>query len=122
MLLWLFLMLFAQVATRAPSFEVASVKPSQRPIGPDYNNRLTYSPSAFTSRNATLKTLIAEAYRFQRRQVRGPAWIDENEYDIDARANGFSRNEGIATMLRGFRPSASTSGNTRKTVSRECSN
>lgn len=97
---WLVLTLFAQVAAQAPSFEVASVKPSQMSVGPDYNNRLTYSPSVFTARNATLKALIAEAYRVQRRQVLGPAWIDQNEYDIDARTSGFSTYEEIANMLR----------------------
>jgi uncharacterized protein (TIGR03435 family) len=102
MLLWPLLMFFAQVAGQVPSFEVASVRPSQASVGPDYNNRFTHSPSAFTARNATLKALIAEAYRVQRRQVLGPAWIDQNEYDIDARANRFSSNEEMATMLQGL--------------------
>ncbi len=102
MLPWLLLALLPQVSAQDPTFEVASVKASQRTVGPDYNNRLTYSPTAFTARNATLKVLIAEAYRFQRRQVLGPSWIDQNEYDIDARVSGSSSREQIAAMLRGL--------------------
>ena len=85
---------------QSASFEVATVKPSQRSVGPDYNNQFTYAPSAFAARNATLKGLIAEAYRLQRRQVMGPAWIDQNEYDIEARTNTAVSREEISAMLR----------------------
>ena len=100
MLLWLVLAFLAQGPAQTPSFEVASVKRSQKPVGPDYNNQFAYSPSGFTARNATLKALVAEAYRLQRRQVLGLAWMDQEEYDIDARANGASSREQISSMLR----------------------
>ena len=100
MLFWLALTLCVQASAQAPSFDVASVKPSQKTVGPDYNNQLKYSPSAFSARNATLKALIAEAYRLQRRQVFGPAWIDQNEYDIEARVNHSSSREQLWTMLQ----------------------
>ena len=100
MLFWLMLTLCVEAIAQAPSFDVASVKPSQKTVGPDYNNQFKYSPSAFTARNATLKALIAEAYRLQRRQVIGPAWIDKNEYDIDARVNDSSSREQLSTMLQ----------------------
>ena len=102
MLLWLVLTSVAQVPAQAPLFEITSVKRSQSSVGADYNNRLTYSQSAFNARNATLKALIVEAYRLQRSQVLGPAWIDQDEYDIEARSNGSSSHEQIATMLRGL--------------------
>jgi uncharacterized protein (TIGR03435 family) len=88
--------------TPAPSFDVASVKPSQHIVGPDYNNQLTYSPSGFTARNVTLKRLIADAYGLQLNQVSGPNWLDQNEYEIDARAAGASTKEQMAPMLRGL--------------------
>lgn len=100
MLLWLVLALIAQGSAQTPSFEVTSVKRSQNQVGPDYNNQFTYSPSGFTARHATLKALVAEAYRVQRRQVLGPAWIDQEEYDIEARAIGAASREQISTMLR----------------------
>ena len=89
-------------AAVAQSFEVASVRPSQQTAGPDYNNKFTYSPSAFTARNATLKALVAEAYGVQHRQVFGPAWIDRDEYDIEARAGSAAAREQLMLMLRAF--------------------
>ncbi len=84
----------------APAFDVASVKPSQHIVGPDYNNQLTYSPDGLIARNVTLKRLIAEAYGLQMNQVSGPNWLDQNEYDIEARAGGVGSREQMAPMLR----------------------
>lgn len=92
--------MFGQAAASAPEFDVASVKPSQQTVGPDYNNQITYSADGLTARNATLKRLIAEAYGLQLNQVSGPNWIDQNEYDIDARAGGLGTRQQTAPMLR----------------------
>ena len=91
---------FANAQTGQPSFEVASVRPSQHEVGPDYNNQIAYSPAAFTGRNVTLKRLIAEAWHCQLGQVLGPPWLDHNEYDITARLPEGVNNEQIALMLR----------------------
>ncbi|MGA7340883.1 MAG: TIGR03435 family protein [Terracidiphilus sp.] len=90
----------AQATAAAPAFDVASVKASRQMLGPDYNNQLSYSPIGITARNATLKRLVAEAYRVQLDQVAGPGWLDRDEYDIDARAaEGATRGQ-MAAMLR----------------------
>jgi uncharacterized protein (TIGR03435 family) len=89
----------AQATATAPAFDVASVKPSQHPVGPDYNNQLTYSLGGFTARNVTLKRLVAETYHLQLNQVFGPGWLDQNEYDVDARAMGAGK-EQMAPMLK----------------------
>jgi uncharacterized protein (TIGR03435 family) len=91
---------FAQASTNAPTFDVASVRPCQRLVGPDYNNQLTYSPTGFTARNTTLKRLLAEAYHLQLDQISGPGWLGQNEYDIDARTASVSTREQIDLMLR----------------------
>jgi uncharacterized protein (TIGR03435 family) len=91
---------FAHAQPPQPSFEVASVRPSQHEVGPDYNNQITYSADSFTGRNVTLKRLIAEAWHCQLDQVQGPAWIDHNEYDITARVPEGTTNEQIHFMLR----------------------
>lgn len=83
-----------------PSFEVASVKPSQRPVGADYNNQFIVSLSGITARNATLRRLVSEAYRLQVRQVLGPSWLDQNEYDIEARTSEQANQEQLDRMLR----------------------
>ncbi len=92
--------IFGQAPPSAPAFDVASVKPSRQIVGPDYNNQLTYSPNGFSAKNVTLKRLVAEAYGLQLNQVSGPNWLDQNEYDIDARTTGTSTKEQIAPMLR----------------------
>jgi len=85
--------------TLGQAFEVASVRPSQREVGPDYNNQITYSPTGLTARNATLKRLIAEAYHLQLNQISGPDWLDRSEYDIEARAASGNRQQ-MEPMLR----------------------
>jgi uncharacterized protein (TIGR03435 family) len=91
---------FGQASKTAAAFDVASVRPCQHLVGPDYNNQLTYSPSGITARNITLKRLVAEAYHLQLNQVSGPSWIAQSEYDIDARAAGVVTREQMALMLR----------------------
>jgi uncharacterized protein (TIGR03435 family) len=93
-------MAFGHASQAAPAFDVASVKPSQHQVGPDYNNQIAYSPTRFTGRNVTLKRLVAEAYQLQLNQVLGPSWLGQNEYDIDARATGVSTREQMALMIR----------------------
>lgn len=89
-----------QASTTAPAFDVASVKPSQHLVGPDYNNQLSYSPTGIIARNVTLKRLVAEAYQLQLNQVLGPSWLDKDEYDIDARSAAVGTREQHALMLR----------------------
>jgi len=91
-----------QANAKAPTFDVASVRPSQHAVGPDYNNQITYSPTGITARNVTLKRLIAEAYRLQLNQISGPIWIDRNEYDIEARTGSIESREQMAPMLQGL--------------------
>ncbi len=93
---------FCQAPSPAPAlaFDVVSVKPVEHIVGLDYNNRLMYSPNGLAARNITLKRLLAEAYRLQLSQVSGPAWIDHNEYDIDARTAGAATREQMLLMLR----------------------
>jgi uncharacterized protein (TIGR03435 family) len=91
---------FAQPSSAAPAFDVASVRLCKRFVGPDYNNQFTYSATGITGRNVTLKRLLAEAYHLQLNQVSGPSWLDQNEYDIDARAAGVATEEQMGMMLR----------------------
>jgi uncharacterized protein (TIGR03435 family) len=67
-------------------FVVASVKPSERVVGPDYGNRIVFSPVSFSAKNATLKRLVSEAYDVRPFQVAGgPKWLDAAEYDVEVR-------------------------------------
>ncbi len=86
---------FAQQAM----FEIASVKASPRPVGPDYNNQLKVSLTQLIGRNVTLRRLVSEALGMQMNQVTGPRWLDENEYEIDARTGAEVSRERLRTML-----------------------
>ena len=77
---------FGQAMSVPAAFDVASVRPSQRVVGLDYNNQIAYSPTGITARNVTLKRLIAEAYHLQLNQISGPDWLGRDEYDIEAKA------------------------------------
>ena len=83
-----------------PSFDVASVRPSQQEVGPDYNNQIFYTPDGFTGRNVTLKRLIAEAWNCQLDQILGPPWLNRNEYDIAARMPEGASRQQVSLMLR----------------------
>ena len=52
---------FLTAVIRAQSFDVASVKLSTKPVGPDYNNQVAIGPSTFSGKNVTLKRLIGWA-------------------------------------------------------------
>jgi uncharacterized protein (TIGR03435 family) len=85
---------------RPPAFDVASLKPSARTVGPDANNSFAFVRSGITGSNVTLRRLIAEAYGLQLRQVLGPPWLDQNEYDLEARAPAPAPRGQLALMLR----------------------
>lgn len=75
------------VALHAQSFDVASIRRSTQPVGPDYNNKISYFGASFSAHNVTLARLIVEAYRLQLSQISGPGWINTIEFDIEARAS-----------------------------------
>ena len=98
---WILLALLSSVAWgQARRFEVVSAKASERVVGPDYNNQLVLSEAGMKATNATLRRLVAEAYRVQLNQIIGPNWIDQNEYDIEAKAGRVVDKRDLFLMLR----------------------
>jgi uncharacterized protein (TIGR03435 family) len=92
---------FLTAVTYAQTFDVASVKASAKPVGKDYNNQIAVGPSNFTGRNVTLKRLIVEAYGVDPPQVfGGPKWLDESEYDVEAKAGQAVSKEALRKMLQ----------------------
>lgn len=88
-------------ASFAQSFDVASVKPSRQTIGRDANSQISFGGTGLSGRNVTLKRLIVEAYNLQPHQVSGgPRWLDDSEYDIDAKPDGSATKESLRLMLR----------------------
>jgi len=90
--------LFGQSAT-SPTFDVASVKPTA-PAGPaDTEGKATTRRAAGGRRSGgpgtddpgrihyphmTLKSMLVQAYAVAGFQIRGPGWLDEERFDIEA--------------------------------------
>lgn len=87
------------VASQAPAFDAASVRPTQmrRPGGGD----VVFLPGRFTATHEVVPTLIAQAYNVEDyRVVGGPPWLATERFDIDARAGRTVTVDETRLMLR----------------------
>jgi uncharacterized protein (TIGR03435 family) len=86
-------------AAEAQSFEVASVRASRQGVGHDGD--ISIEPGKFVARNASLKRLIFEAWQLPYAQIRGgPAWLNTDEFEIEAKAEGPASAQQLRLMLR----------------------
>jgi uncharacterized protein (TIGR03435 family) len=71
---------------KAPSFEVASIKPSKPD---DTNHDWDDYPGRLSIENYTLRQIIQSAYglKSESQVVGGPKWIDDKHYDITAKTD-----------------------------------
>jgi uncharacterized protein (TIGR03435 family) len=89
---------FGQAAP-APAFEVASIKPSQDP--PGSNSGLTTTRGRISARNVTLKRCMRGAYGVEEPRILGGLkWLDEDRYNIEARAAGPAGDAELEVMLQ----------------------
>jgi uncharacterized protein (TIGR03435 family) len=85
-------------AVPVPSFEVASIKPSDATTRDSGGQT---GKGRAVMRNVTLKRCMRGAYGVPETQILGgPKWVDENRYDIDARAAGPAGDEELSVMLQ----------------------
>jgi uncharacterized protein (TIGR03435 family) len=87
----------------APAFEVASVKMNAvgSGEGPGRGREIiTPSPAGVTMKNLHLKSVVQWAYHLQAIQVSGPGWLDDNRYDIMAKAAGETPVERQRAMMQ----------------------
>ena len=73
-----------QVPAQTPSFEVASIKPTQgSPVNSGFRRA---SPGSLNATNVTLRFLIGYAYDVRDDQISGgPSWLDTDRYEIVAK-------------------------------------
>jgi uncharacterized protein (TIGR03435 family) len=86
-------------ATASPSFEVATIKPSQ----PNIPGKLIGGGRNFKTLNTTLSDLISFSYGIHAKQIVGaPAWIEEEHYDLagEPDAKGAPSLDQIRVMLQ----------------------
>jgi uncharacterized protein (TIGR03435 family) len=91
---------FAGQETDNPSFEVASIKPSD----PNPSNPMWIGMSAdralVTYTNITLMDCIRAAYRVRDFQITGPAWINESRFEITAKLAAGTSPDQIPEMMQ----------------------
>jgi uncharacterized protein (TIGR03435 family) len=85
-------------ATPAPAFEAASIKPSK--AEPGSSSGVTTKKGSISARNVTLKRCIRSAYDVQESQILGPKGLDDDRYDIDAKAAGPAGDRELMAMLQ----------------------
>jgi uncharacterized protein (TIGR03435 family) len=85
----------AQNTARKQSFEAASLKREDPNSAVNYNGPTpprTFPNNRISYRHTLLKSLIADAYGVEYLKISGgPAWLDSEHYDLDAKAEGNAR-------------------------------
>lgn len=72
-----------------PAFEAASVKPSARAkLGGEGSRKqsVTVDPGRITLVNVTLQACIRAAFEVKDYQISGPSWLEDDRFDISAKA------------------------------------
>ncbi len=94
--------LFAQAPAKTPPdlrFDVASLKPSEG-LEPGGGIRPEPGGQTYKATNCPIKTMIQVAYRVKADQiVGGPAWLDTDRFDMEARAEKPSSADELHVML-----------------------
>jgi len=85
-----------------PAFEVASVKPHKPGSAAEGRGResIDSGPGTLTVRNASLGSCVKWAYLVRDYQISGPAWLNDERYDITAKAAEPARIDRLREMLR----------------------
>jgi uncharacterized protein (TIGR03435 family) len=82
------------------AFEVASVKPTRNPLGPNTFDIPT-GGQRFSATNSSLKLLVMIAHGVSDRQVSGGAgWVNSDGWDIEAKAEHPASRQQIQQMLQ----------------------
>ena len=89
----------------AKSFEVASIKLSQQQPGPGYisgniTGPGTPRPGQPSYTGWSLKQLLTQAFNLRDDRLAGPRWLDEDKFDIVAKAPTGSTKEQVNLMLQ----------------------
>jgi uncharacterized protein (TIGR03435 family) len=98
-------MVWGQVPSGLPRFEVASVKPSSGdfvPSGPGKYSRATITEDRVTLSGIPLKQMIQMAFDVKPFQVVGPAWMETTNFDVLATIPADTGKERVPEMLQTF--------------------
>ena len=87
---------FGQTAA-PPAFEVASVKVSSEAAGRPSED---VTPAGVTFRNANLTLIMRWAYKLPASQISGPPWLEDERFDIVAKAAGPAKEDEMRPMMQ----------------------
>src|SRR5690348_4979285 len=108
---WLILILGSMLAraqdpaAKAPSFDVASVKPGRHVMTADgysYSSTDNPTPGTLVATNASLAECIRWAYDVKEYQLSGPAWLNSSDttFNIQAKAPAGTPRREVRRMLQ----------------------
>lgn len=90
-------------AQSRPSFDVASIRPSQTPQGkglPSLREDINTSPDTLTLRNVTLATTIRYAYKLSAYELNNPQDLSGMRFDITGKASAAASEDQLRLMLQ----------------------
>jgi len=86
---------------QSPAFEVASVKPHISAVAEGRTRESIDSvPGSLTIRNASMSSCLKWAWLVKDYQISGPSWLNDERYDIIAKAAGPAPLAQLRQMLR----------------------
>jgi uncharacterized protein (TIGR03435 family) len=94
--------LLAAAAHAQSAFEVASIRPTRLVSGVEGGNwpKVVTTPGGLTLHKHTLRDCIEWAWSVRSFQIAGPAWIDDEKYEIGAKTAGSATTDDLRRMLR----------------------
>jgi uncharacterized protein (TIGR03435 family) len=92
------LLLFAALVLPAQTFEVTSVKVNTS--GSGSSGAPWLAKGRLTATNTTMRQMLQSAWGFSSPQITGPAWIDTDRYDLEARSPEGVADTEIKPMLQ----------------------
>jgi uncharacterized protein (TIGR03435 family) len=91
-------------AERPPAFDAVSIKPNNsaaggRSSGP--GGGLQFTPAGVAGRNVTVRRIVSAAYHLTQFQLSGgPAWLDSDRFDLNARSEAPAERDRLRQMLQ----------------------
>jgi uncharacterized protein (TIGR03435 family) len=90
----------AGMAQAQAAFAVATIRPSSGQVQFEHDGTTETAPGSVRMHDVTVATCITWAYGVQHGQVSGPAWIENDHWDIQAKADEPVKEEQLKLMMR----------------------
>lgn len=101
--LWISAILMAvgvSAAAGQAEFAVASIRPSAAEVKFEHDGRTTVLPGWVRMQDVTAATCIKWAYSVQDSQISGPGWLQQDHFDVDAKADGPATADQMKPMMQ----------------------